>query len=221
MREIDQRAVEAVQDEYQLSEFLKLYESFIIRTASKTAKRYISKQDDEWAIALTAFSDAVKKYNYERGSFISFAQLMIRNSLVDYYRIQKKYSHEIQVESIEDQAMIENSDYGLRYEIEAITKVLSTYKISFMDLADCSPKAGKTKVACARAVSYLLQNPLMMSQMQELKQLPVKTIKEKTRLPRKIIERHRKYIIAVAEILHGDYPYLAEYVSYIREEEII
>ncbi len=221
MREIDQRAVEAVQDEYQLSEFLKLYESFIIRTASKTAKRYISKQDDEWAIALTAFSDAVKKYNYERGSFISFAQLMIRNSLVDYYRIQKKYSHEIQVESIEDQAMIENSDYGLRYEIEAITKVLSTYKISFMDLADCSPKAGKTKVACARAVSYLLQNPLMMSQMQELKQLPVKTIEEKTRLPRKIIERHRKYIIAVAEILHGDYPYLAEYVSYIREEEII
>lgn len=221
MREIDQRAVEAVQDEYQLSEFLKLYESFIIRTASKTAKRYISKQDEEWAIALTAFSDAVKKYNYERGSFISFAQLMIRNSLVDYYRIQKKYSHEIQVESIEDQAMIENSDYGLRYEIEAITKVLSTYKISFMDLADCSPKAGKTKVACARAVSYLLQNPLMMSQMQELKQLPVKTIEEKTRLPRKIIERHRKYIIAVAEILHGDYPYLAEYVSYIREEEII
>ncbi len=218
LREIDQMAFEAAHDNEKLSEFIKQYEFFILRTASKTARHYISKSDDEWAIALVAFSDAVKKYDYERGSFIPFAELIIRQKLVDHYRVQSRRNKEIQVERIEDEANVEYSDYNLKLEIEAIAQVLNDYRFSFMDLVECSPKANKTKTACAKAVSYLLKNTLLMNEMQEAKQLPVKIIEKNTGIPRKIIERHRKYIIAAAEILHGDYPYLAEYLSYIREE---
>lgn len=209
----------AANDDEKLSEFIKEYEFFILKTASKIAKHYISKNDDEWAIALTAFSDAVKKYEYERGNFISFAELIIRNNLIDYYRVQGRHSNkEVQVEQIEDEAIVEYNDNNLKFEIEAITQVLNSYKFSFMDLADCSPKASKTKTACAKAVSYLLENQLLMNEMRVSKQLSVKIIEKNAGIPRKIIERHRKYIIAAAEILHGDYPYLAEYLSYIREE---
>ncbi|PKM70101.1 MAG: RNA polymerase subunit sigma, partial [Firmicutes bacterium HGW-Firmicutes-18] len=75
MREIDQMAMEAAKDEEKLSAFIGQYEFFILKNASRTAKHYVSKNDDEWAIALLAFSDAVKKYDYERGSFIGFAEL--------------------------------------------------------------------------------------------------------------------------------------------------
>jgi RNA polymerase sigma factor len=43
-------------------------------------------------------------------------------------------------------------------------------------------------------------------------------IEKNTHVPRKILERHRKYIIAAIEILSGEYPYLADYLRYIREE---
>ena len=217
-REIDQIAIAVAHDDEKLSEFIKQYEFFIINTASKTAKHYISKSDDEWAIALTAFSDAVKKYEYERGSFISFAELIIRNSLIDYYRVQGKRSKEIQVEQIEDEAIVEYNDNNLKLEIEAITQVLKSYNFSFMDLVGCSPKATKTKIACAKAVSYIIKNPLLMNEMQVSKQLPIKIIEKNIDIPRKIIERHRKYIIAAVEILYGEYPYLSEYLSYIRKE---
>ncbi len=216
LREIDQMAVQAANDDEILSAFIEQHEFFILKIASQTAKRYVSKNDDEWSIALVAFSDAVKKYDYERGSFISFAELIIHRNLVDYYRVQGRHSVEIQVDRIEEEAIVEYNDNNLKLEIEAITPILKSYEFTFMDLADCSPKAKKTKKACAKAVSYILNNPILVEEMQASKQLPAKIIEKNTSIPRKILERHRKYIIAAIEILHGDYPYLSEYLSYIR-----
>ena len=38
-----------------------------------------------------------------------------------------------------------------------------------------------------------------------------------TRVQKKVLERHRRYIIAAAEILNGEYPLLREYMNYIRK----
>ncbi len=217
MREIDQMAVDAANDAEKLSVFIEEHEIFILRIASKTAKRYVSKSDDEWSIALVAFSDAIKKYDYKRGSFIPFAELMIHRNLVDYFRVQGRRSVEVQVDCIEDEAIVEYNDNNLKLEIEAITQVLESYEFSFMDLVECSPKANKTKKACAKVVSYILNNPILVKEMRASKQLPAKIIEKNVGIPRKILDRHRKYIIAAAEILHGDYPYLSDYLSYIRE----
>ncbi|MDW5298607.1 MAG: RNA polymerase subunit sigma [Sedimentibacter sp.] len=220
LREIDQIAVQVANDDEKLSAFIKQHEFLILKTASKTAKHFISKNDDEWAIALVAFSDAIKKYDYERGSFISFAELIIHQNLVDYYRVQGRRSVEIRVERIEDEAIVEYNDNNLKLEIEAITQVLNSYDFRFMDLVDCSPKVSKTKTACAKAVSYILNNPILVKEMRASKQLPAKIIEKNAGVPRKILERHRKYLIAAAEILHGDYPYLSDYLSYIKEEDM-
>jgi len=92
--------------------------------------------------------------------------------------------------------------------LDTISQVLAAYGFSFMDLADCSPKAQKTKAACAKAVSFLLARPMLKAEMRNSKQVPIKIVEKNTGLPRKIIERHCKYIIAVVEILNGDYPYI-------------
>ena len=218
MRELDQIVVNVANDSQQLEEFIKQHEFFILQKASKFAKRYVSKNDDEWSIALTAFSEAIKKYDYGRGSFISFAELIIHRSLVDYYRVKARQSAEIQVERIEDNVVIEYNDNNLKLEIEAINQVLTSYGFSFMDLVECSPKANKTKAACTKAVVYLLDKPMLIKEMKSSRQLPVKIIDKNSGVPRKIIERHRKYIIAAVEVLDGDYPYLSEYLSHIKEE---
>lgn len=221
MREIDLMAVEAIKDEAKFSAFLERHELFILKTASKISRHYVSRNDDEWSVAMGAFSDAVVKYDFEQGSFIAFAERIIHQRLVDHFRIRGRHSVEIPVDFIEEEAIVLNNDSSLVLEIEAVTQILMNYGFSFMDLVDCSPKAEKTKKACARAVKYISLNPILVQEMRSSKQLPLKIIEINAGVPRKIMERHRKYLIAAVEILNGDFPYLSEYLSYIREGSVL
>lgn len=236
MREIDSLAIEAKSDSSIRENLIKNYEFYILKCASKACHRYITKQDDEWSISLLAFSQAIDSYDLNKGSFLSFADLVIRRRVIDYRKGQKKYDSEVSVDPIlfdtepeedtEDAAVkmavaeqVSKQETGdLKIEINDITSTLSTYGFTFFDLASCSPHAEKTRKACAKAVIYMLQNPLLIKELRSSKQLPIKSIEKNTQLPRKMLDRHRKYIIAAIEILSGGYPNLAEYMRFIREE---
>jgi len=218
MREIDDMAVEASNNKEKLEVFVKNYEPFIIKCASKNSKRYISKEDDEWSIALSAFYDSIMNYNKEKGSFISFSELIIKRRLIDYFRSQERYSLEVNTEYIDD---IEDKSYNLsdiKYEISEINDRLKIYNFTFIDLAKQSPKADKTKEACKKIIIYIINTPLVLSEMKNSKTLQLNHLEKKLNIPRKTIERHRKYIIAAVEIIVGDYPHLKEYLRYIWED---
>ena len=212
MREIDNMVVQVKDDEKALEDFIRSQEGFIIKAASRTSKHYITKSDDEWSIALSAFVEAVEKYDLEKGSFMAFAELLIRRRLIDWFRINGRNNEEIHVEDIENEPDTSRETEEIKLEILALEEDLRLYGISFMDLADASPKAQKTRDACRKAINWIIENPLIINQMKESKQLPIKIIENNSAVPRKILERHRKYIIAVVEILAGDYPWLNEYV---------
>ena len=236
MRELDSYVLEAKSNPSVLETLIKQQEHYILKCASKTCHRYITKSDDEWSIALMAFTQAVQSYDHTKGSFLSFTDLVIKRRLIDYIKSQTKFSSEVTVDPIafdtepeedapdapiriavaEQVSKQDNND--LKYEIEAANTKFSEYGFSFFDLSECSPHAAKTKKACAEAVNYMLGNELLVKELRATKQLPLKIIEKNTRVPRKILERHRKYIIAAIEILSGEYPYLTDYLRYIREE---
>lgn len=227
---------EAKTDERKMESLIERNNLFILKCASDASQRYISKSDDEWSVALTAFSQAIHDYQLERGGFPSFAELVIRRRLVDYFRNQARHQAEILASpEIFESGPLEESPQpalqaaiskrlslsepgDLRLEIETASRTFSRYGFSFFDLASCSPKAQKTKTACAKAVACLLKNPLLLSDLRSSRQLPIKVIEKNTQIPRKILDRHRKYIIAAAEVLSGEYPGLAEYMRFIRKE---
>lgn len=236
MRELDSLVIKAKTDQQVLEKIIKQNEFYIIKCVSKVTHRYITKSDEEWSIALLAFTQAIDDYALEKGSFHSFADLVIRRRLIDDIKSRQKYNSEVLVDPIvfdtepeedgddlairiavaEQVATIHNSD--LKFEIEEVNKTFSNYGFSFFELTECSPHANKTKKSCAKSINYLLQNPLLISELRSSKQLPLKIIEKNAIVPRKILERHRKYIIAAIEILSGEYPNLAEYLRYIREE---
>lgn len=236
LREVDYRAVEAVNDHQILNQFLLENEKFILRCASSVTYQYVTKSDDEWSIALVAFTQAVESYQLEKGSFYSFAELVIHRRLIDYMRKENKHNIEVSVDPIvfDTESDEENEDVSIRLavakqvsgnnqnelklEIATANEVFATYGFSFFNLTECSPKATKTKSSCAKAISYLVSNQLLVKELQTSKQLSIKIIEKNTKVPRKILERHRKYIIAVVEILSGEYPLLAEYMNFVREE---
>lgn len=234
MREIDKSAIKAQSDKAFLEEFIYEYEPFIMHLSHKILGIYISKSDDQWSVSLLAFNEAVMSYSFEKGSFIPFAEKVIRRRLYDYIKNQSNRSSEILVSphafennQDEDQAAITQEimkkiavvpDNQAKLEIDDLADALAQYGFSFSDLVSVSPKALKTKIACAKAIAFVAQRPILISELRNTKYLSIKIITENLHLPRKIIERHRKYIIAGIEIISGNYPILSEYLRFVREE---
>lgn len=231
MSEMDILAVNDKDDEGSINMLISQYESFILKCASAAARSYISKSDDEWSIALAAFIEAVKNYSPNKGSFPNFAELVIRRRIIDCIRSKSRYAPEILTQtslfeekedySTKDETaekILVEEDNSLKMEIYLINEVFSGYGFSFMDLAECSPKSRKTKKSCAKVVAFMINNPILISEMQIKRQLPLNLIVKNTKVSRKLLERHRKYIVAAVEIVSGDYPNLAFYMQYICEE---
>ena len=217
--------------------FIRAHERYILHEAFKSAHHFVTKSDDEWSVALLAFNAAIDSFQEDKGQFLTYASVVIRSRLTDYYRAGRKIAeNEMSVEpdtfdgdpeeddpeaaeklSIARTAAVNDTD-STREEIEALNAVLKLYGFSFFDLAAASPKKDKAKHDCAKAVAAALSDRSIVEKMQSSRLLPIAEIIKITGLPRKVIENHRRYIIAAIEIMNGEYPLIAEYMKYIREE---
>ncbi|MBQ2095192.1 MAG: RNA polymerase subunit sigma [Firmicutes bacterium] len=218
--ETDRSALAAKTDEQALNNLIEAQKSWILRVCSDVTHRYITDSDDEWSTALLAFHEAVQSYDESKGTFLAFASVVIRRRLLDDIRSQWRHKGEIHVlpgELEEEPDRSIDTAQAAREEIAAAQAILKPYGFSFFDLAESSPKAEKTKAACCSAVIALLKDEELLDKMRKNKALPMKELEKASGVARKILDRHRRYIIAAAEILSGEYPVLAEYLGYIRK----
>ncbi len=231
------RALRAQVDEDLLERFVSENRRFILRCASRVCGRFVTESDDAYEVALVAFWEAVRAFD-GTGDFNGFAALVIRRRLLDHFDRSARRSREVSIGSSmtwddaedapagmlrEVQQKLAQEDKGrdVRDEIAALGGVLNAYGFSFFDLAEASPKAEKTKRCCARAVNWMLELAERVLTMRRTRSLPVSAIVKALELARKLIERHRRYIIAATEILDGDYPKLSEYMDYIKKERTL
>ena len=210
---------EAACDEAVLHELCEQYRPMILRSASSVCGHFVTIHDDEYAIALEAFCDAVHKYNGQ-SSPETFVRLVIKNRLIDHMRLVKPVSVSLEGEmeqgfepSDELDAERESHAMSTRAEIETISEVLSNYGIAFTELPSVSPKHEKTRHECGRVVGFLYNNPELCAQMRRKKTLPIREICENCDVPRKTVERHRKYIVTATEVCIGNYPIISEYLK--------
>jgi len=215
----------AAQNDDALADLVHRYNLFIIRTASVSCRKFVTKHDDEYAIALRAFCDAVKKFDpAAEVSFEAFAKLIIKNRIIDYLRAESRHAGHLSIEEemeggrdFSDDADREQAEVqsAAAEEIARLSAVISAYDISFAELPEASPKHQKTREACAIAVAYILKNPSLVADMRRNHSLPLKILQEKCDIPRKTLERHRKYIVTATEVCLGDYPVISEYLKHI------
>jgi len=219
---LEERVLSAQNDNAIENELIKEYKNFIASCARKTAGKYITDQDDEVSIAMLAFHEALSKYDSEKGSFLNFANIMIKNRMIDYIRKEKRNAPSIPFSELskidEDGNVVEfdieapqNDNYDIKYELESLLIELGQYDISYFDLAKVTPKSKKTKLACRLVIEYIMNSPILTYEIKQKKYLPNKLILEAVSVNQKILERHRKYIIAAVIILTGPYDMTAEY----------
>ncbi len=238
LEQLNSVAIQAKTDQKLFNELIESQKWFLLRCCHDVCGRYISESDDEYSIAMFAFSKAVENYDDSKGEFLAFARVVTRNQLYDYLRSQSRLREvsvspyvfesrnqedfsplEKSVQTVMNQQALFESQTTAAEEIEAANQVFSEFGFSFYDLAACSPKSKKTKNACRMAVQYLLSNAKLAEDLFADKFLPLQKIEKNCGLPRKLLERHRKYIIAAVVLLSGEYPHLSQYLSAMKKEE--
>lgn len=207
--------------------FIEESKLFIYNTAYKICKRKLDwKNDDELSVALVAFNKACDNYNEEKGEFYSFAKVIIRNSLVDYFRKAKNNPYlAFEVEEDEEQQYIDIKNSLNNYQIESenknrveeialLTIELSMYKLDFEVLANSSPSHKDTRDSLLNLAFSCIKEETILRQIKERKLLPVKDLCLLTGANRKFIEKWRRYILALIIILSSeDYPYIKSYLN--------
>ena len=224
-------------DQEEMNEFIKQHKSFIASCAYKTTGRFVTESDDAFQVAMIAFYEAVNKYDAEKGGFLSFASLVIKRRILDDLDRENRHAGEIpadMTEAVEDEYVSdpfsadvreglgsaareiyieEQRKQDIKDEISQLSEILGEYGFSFYDLTKCSPVSRKTKEACAAVIHAVRTDPALYYKMKQTKNLPVKELCHMTGVKRKILERHRKYLIAVSEIMNGEYDRLQDYVG--------
>ncbi len=242
---VNDRVIAIKGDNGEIDRFIEEYKPFIAACTERTSGHYVRYGvDDELSIALSAFLEAINYYDRGRGSFLSFAQGVIRRRLIDYFRKESRFNTVVPPSgrsaetgsgsgsSLDSDTGGDGRDGGVdpmdeasrqkyfedevseyrRLEIAQLKKELSDWGISFDDLARVSPKHDRTRKACREMVGYLMFRQDLLLSVRDKKQLPVAELAQQLNVPRKIIERTRKYIIAMIIIRTGDYQYISEYI---------
>lgn len=228
---INERVESIKNDEYGINKFIEEYKPFIASCVEKTVGRYVVYgQDDELSIALIAFSEAINAFDSSRGNFLSFAQNVIKRRIIDYYRKESKHSKVVFMneyfkevdddeydyttdKAIDDYSREESSQYR-RLEIEQLKKELAEWGISFFELSDVSPKHERTRRTYSEVIKFLLSDVELIRHIKNKKTLPIIQIEKSLKIPRKKIDRGRKYIIAVLIICTGDYEFIKDYINW-------
>ncbi len=227
----NEAALRAASSPEEREKFLREEQEHILRLTSKILKKPVTKSDDEWAIAFNAVSTALDSYKAERGDFWGYAAVVIRNRITDHYRKQKdevlvrpevfdgdtyEDDPDYATQQIVAKAAVTQTDDSLKEEILALEEELKVFDIDFFDLAETSPKSEKTRKGCIEIIKAIFMPPPLVEAIRRIGKIPAKDITERKTVQPKLMERHRKYLIATTFILSGDYPMLSEYVPFLK-----
>ena len=196
----------------------------------KVACRYCYKQlqwgqDEELSIALIAFDEAIDKYNEEKKvPFLVFARLVIRNRLIDFLRQENKQSRaslDKENQTIEENRLaLEKYDEEMalrecREEVEQYEVLLTRYNLSLKELTLSTPKHKPVRRYLIKVACLLAGEPKLFSSFIETKRLPLKELGQVSGVPRKTLEKHRKYLAALSLIFGHpeDFTYINSYLK--------
>lgn len=221
-------------DSAALDALLSEYLPFIRQVAGKQAVLGI-EYDDCVSIGMLTFADCVRQYQPERGNFLSYCTVCIRNRLIDESRrqlraVQNNVPLEVEEDdnnlvSFQDKAAIRaharaKERDAMAEEIALLASQLREYRVRFDDLDRTCPKHSRLREQCIQAAIALAQDPAQARRLQESKRLPITYLADRFDIPVKTLEKFRKYLIAVAVIYMGDYPHVREFIPMQERNEV-
>ena len=241
MDAIIEKVERAKNDNNEMDFLISEYLPFIRKTAGEAVYAGM-EYDDRLSVAMLTFMNCVRQYSVERGNFITYAAVCIRNRLIDESRKQTGYSGKsVQIDRplltgdgdvtiknsiVEtDRASIEaysreREREDLSDEIDAFSKHLIEFGISFDDLSRLCPRRQKARNQCVSLARYILKNNEIRVKLFAFRRLAQSEIAHEFNISEKTVEKHRKYIVALVILLSGDYPFIRAFLPQYKEVDL-
>lgn len=212
-------------------DLISRYIPLVLKTGWQVTGRYLQLgRDEEVSVGLLAVNEAITCYRPDRGtSFVAFIKVVIRRRLNDHHRrgrcrVEIPLSALASKDEVNELDVIEQRQACVwdrvdeesrerRDEILRYSRRLLEFGICFANLEKDSPRhkgARARAISCARIVAT---HPVLREHLLQRKELPLKALEKQVSASRKTLERQRRYIIAVALILIGNYEYLHGYIA--------
>ena len=192
------------------------YMPFIVKSVSKCMGKYMDlEKNDEFSIGLKAFDEAIMRYEFEKGNFISFAGLVIASRIKDY--IKKDVCDKtvpLSVYDTKDGNVVENVfaaddfTYGLEIkdQMNAFKEQLETFGISMEQLVEDSPKHIDTRLRALEVAHHISRSAFLKNEFFRKKKLPYGEIREDMNVSQKMLRKSRNFIVAAVLIFSNDWP---------------
>lgn len=216
-------------------QLLLAYKPYVAKVAAEKCGRSLDwSNDDELSIALMAFNSAIDKYDPTSGTnFATFAALLIRHRLIDYFRQESKHRHLMlsqvtqegnylpgELEKAEITHQNKLLQENRRDELLLFSQLLAQYSITLEDLCQSSPKHQDTKLNLANIAKTIIEHQELLHKLQSSKLLPIKELVQLTGFSRKVLESGRRYIIALTIILSHELHHLRTFIQLPNEKEV-
>lgn len=193
----------------------------IIRTVSTVTGRYVCvEQDDAFSVALAAFSEAVKRYEPERGTFASYAVLVMRSRILTYLekenRSRELQSLEEMAETGQEPARPESGAAEMREEIDVFAKELESFGLTFEHLAEHAPKHTDTRRRALDIAQRSAQEPALVAETYHKRRLPVRSVALLNKVSEKIVKKSKTFILSALLVFTNDLPLLAGWLHEVK-----
>ena len=226
---LEERIEAAKLDPSEMEALIQDYEPFIKATISKTLKKYIQSDNENLTIGMMGFHEAVVNYDLAKGSFLSYAQIVIRNRVIDEVRREHNQTKNLELARYTDEdvstvqmvyddravEVFENRKIEDRRKDDMVLymEVLKDWGMTMDDLLSASPKKKSLLILLQSIGKALAEDEDLMEHMRQTRRLPAQYILEHFKIDRKRLDRGRKYIIAVAELWAGDFESLQSFIN--------
>lgn len=202
-----------------LEQLVKQHMAFLIRTVSHLTGRYVSvENDEEFSIALMAFTEAVKKYDEDRGNFLSFAKLVIESRLKTYLEKKRKELSEISLEAMQEEGIDfaeekEGDRSSLHEEILQYREELLAFGLTLEILADRAPKHRDTRKRSVIVAETASKDEKTVEETYLKKKLPIRKVARLSNVTEKMVKGNKEFILSVLLIFVKQFPELVYWIK--------
>ena len=208
-----------------LNSLIERHMPFLIRTVSNFTGRYISvENDEEFSIGLLAFAEAVKRYEPDRGNFLSFAKLVMESRLKNY--VEKKNAHmkEESLEALQETGIDfsqredeENEEtQKLHEEIIKYREELLLFDLTLEKLADTSPKHRDTRRTAVQTAETASRDPETVEETYRKRKLPLRKVARLGQVTEQVVKNSKTFILAVMIIFVREFTGLRYWIKGTR-----
>lgn len=186
------------------------HRNFVLKVAAAYCKRPLDWNCDEFSVALVAFNEAIDSFQPDRGiPFLAFARLVIRSRLADFFRREERQTRETPVGSrgfscVGREAWFAYADElaarERREELETYRRLLARYGLDLHTLVKVTPRHRDTRRTLIYAARALARQRDLLAYVERTGRLPLQELERASGISRKVLERGRKYILALSLI---------------------